>query len=307
MTDKKKTDVPTLEVNPEIEKSTKKTLVIKIDWGLGRNIAMEWAITEVAKKRPVKVIASRPLAFWWNPHIKSIHWLEDRDLFREVIRWNDYIELEPYTDPMFFNDGENWLKVAAKQLWLEKPADPIMFLAEHEKFNYLNGEKPVLFQPFWSTMWVNWADKSYRSFKVGDAQYIADRLAMAWYTLYEVIKQWAQPVLRNCQMCDTPDLRLVLSLCARYPVIWCDSSLHHASKAFWKQAVVMWAGTDAGRFWYDSNINMWEKGMKEYTPMRLPMNSFDFDISNQYSNEFSRERLDKFVDTCLNYLKQWYK
>ena len=52
---------------------------------------------------------------------------------------------------------------------------------------------------------------------------------------------------------------------------------------------------------------MWEKGMKEYTPMRLPMNSFDFDISNQYSNEFSRERLDKFVDTCLNYLKQWYK
>lgn len=299
MTDKKKTE--------EIS-STPKTLVIKIDWGLGRNIAMEWAITEVAKKRPVRVIASRPLAFWWNPHIKSIHWLEDRDLFREVIRWNDYIELEPYTDPMFFNDGENWLKVAAKQLWLEKPADPIMFLAEHEKIgNLIQGNRPVLFQPFGSTMWLNWADKSYRSFKVEDAQYIADRLAMAWYTLYEVIKQWAQPALRNCQMCDTPDLRLVLSLCARYPVIWCDSSLHHASKAFWKQAVVMWAGTDAGRFWYDSNINMWEKGMKEYTPMRLPMNSFDFDISNQHSNEFSRERLDKFVDTCLNYLKQWYK
>jgi len=33
MTDKKKTE--------EIS-STPKTLVIKIDWGLGRNIAMEW-------------------------------------------------------------------------------------------------------------------------------------------------------------------------------------------------------------------------------------------------------------------------
>lgn len=291
----------------EKKTDTPKTLVIKIDWGLGRNIAMEWAITEVAKKRPVKVIASRPLAFWWNPHIQSIHGLDDRDLFREVIRGNDYIELEPYTDPMFFNDGENWLKVAAKQLWLEKPADPIMFLAEHEKTgNRLAGERPVLFQPFGSTMGLNWADKSYRSFKVEDAQYIADRLAMAGYTLYEVIKQWAQPVLRNCQMCDTPDLRLVLSLCARYPVIWCDSSLHHASKAFWKQAVVMWAWTDAGRFWYDSNINMWEKGMKEYTPMRLNLNSFDFDIVNQYSNVFTKDFLDKFVSESLLYLKKRY-
>jgi hypothetical protein len=47
--------------------------------------------------------------------------------------------------------------------------------------------------------------------------------------------------------------------------------------------------------------------MKEYTPMRLPMNSFDFDISNQHSNEFSKEFLDKFVETSLNYLKSRYK
>ena len=307
MTDKKNTDVPTLEVNPEIEKLMKKTLVIKIDWWLGRNIAMQWAITELAKKIPVKVIASRPLAFWWNPYIESIHWLDDRDLFRQVIRGNDYLELEPYTDPKFFNDGENWLNVAAKQLGLEKPAEPVIFLAEHEKLvNLLEWTKPVLYQPFWSTMWLNWADKSYRSFKVEDAQYIADRLAAEWYTLYEVIKPNSQPALNNCIMCDTPDLRFVLSLCARYPLIWCDSSLHHATKAFWRQSVVMRAGTDAWRFWYDSHINLWEKGMKEYTPMRLPMNSFDFDISNQYSNTFSKARLDDFVNICLNYLKSRY-
>ena len=40
--------------------------------------------------------------------------------------------------------------------------------------------------------------------------------------------------------------------------------------------------------------------MKEYTPMRLPMNSFDFDISNQYSNEFSKEWLDDFLN-----FEQW--
>jgi hypothetical protein len=33
-----------------------------------------------------------------------------------VIKGNDYIELEPYTDPKFFNDAENWLKVAARKL-----------------------------------------------------------------------------------------------------------------------------------------------------------------------------------------------
>ena len=299
MTDKK--EFPTLEAHIQ------KPLVIKIDWWLGRNIAMQWAITELAKKRPVRVIASRPLAFWGNPYIESIHGLDDRDLFRQVIKWNDYLELEPYTDPKFFNEGENWLKVAARQLGLENPVDPIIFLAEHEKLgNILWGDKPVLYQPFWSTMWLNWADKSYRSFKIEDAQYIADRLAAEWYTLYEVIKPGSQPVLMNCQICNTPDLRLVLSLCARYPLIWCDSSLHHATKAFGKQSVVMRAGTDAWRFWYESHINLWEKGMKEYTPMRLPMNSFDFDISNQYSNQFSKERLDEFVNISLNYLKSWY-
>ncbi len=54
-------------------------LVIRIDWGLGRVIAMSWAITEVAKERPVKVITSWPLVFWWNPYIESVHWLDDRD------------------------------------------------------------------------------------------------------------------------------------------------------------------------------------------------------------------------------------
>lgn len=272
------------------------TLVIRIDGWLGRVVAMSWAITEVAKKREVKVITSRPLVFRWNTYIKSVHWLDDRRLFEDVIKWNDYIELEPYTDPKFFNDAENWLKVAARQLWLEKPADPVLFLAEHEKRgNYLEWEKPILFQPFWSTMWLNWADKSYRSIPVDAAQYIADELTKKWYTLYEVIKQGAQPILNNCRLCDTPDLRLVVSLCARYPVVWCDSSLHHCSKAFWKKALVVWAWTDAERYWYESNINMREHPMVAHTPLRLSMNDFNFDISNQHTNNFSKKFLDKVV------------
>jgi hypothetical protein len=45
------------------------------------------------------------------------------------------MELEPYTDPDFFNDGKNWLDIAAKQLKLDKVAEPRLYLAEHEKLN----------------------------------------------------------------------------------------------------------------------------------------------------------------------------
>ena len=33
-----------------------------------------------------------------------------------VIKGNEYVVLEPYTDSDFFNVGKNWLEVAAKQL-----------------------------------------------------------------------------------------------------------------------------------------------------------------------------------------------
>ena len=282
------------------ETQHQKPLVIRIDWWLGRVVAMTWAITEVAKTREVRVITSRPLVFWGNPYIKSVHWLDDRRLFEDVIKGNDYIELEPYTDPAFFNDAENWLNVAARQLGIKHlpaPApQPCLFLAEHEKiWNVIAGEKPILYQPFGSTMWMNWADKSYRSIPVEAAQYIADELTKKWYTLYEVIKKDSQPKLNNCQMCDTPDLRLVVSLCARYPVVWCDSSLHHCSKAFWKKALVVWAWTDWERYGYDSNINMREHPMVAHTPLRLNMNDFNFDISNQHTNEFSKKFLDKVI------------
>lgn len=283
------------------------TLVIRIDGWMWRVVAMTGAITEVAKKRPVKVITSWPLVFWGNPYIKSVHGLEDRNLFQEVIQWNDYIELEPYTDPKFFNEAENWLKVAARQLNVEWPIpQPCLFLAEHEKINNVLCNdpncKPILFQPFGSTMQMNWADKSYRSIPVEIAQYMADKMVEMGYTPYLVVKPGAQPVLRNCQLCDTPDLRLVVSLCDRYPVVGCDSSLHHCSKALWKKALVLWAGTDAERYWYPSNINMREHPFVAFTPMRLPMNSFDLDISNQHTNKFSK----KFIDKALAKIPELY-
>lgn len=273
-----------------------KTLVVRIDWWLGRVIAMQWPITALAKKRPVRVITSRPLAFRWNPRIKSIHWLDDRDLFRQVIQGNEYIELEPYTDPDFFNEWKNWLEVAAKQLGLDKVAEPCLYLAEHEKLNnYLDWQNPILYQPFGSTMEWNGSDKSYRSIKVEDAQYIANRLVELWYTPYLVIKP-TQPKLQNCRILDTPDLRFVVSLCDRYPLLWCDSCLHHATKAFKRKSVVVRAGTDSWRFWYKSHINLRENPYVAFTPMRLPMNSFDYDISNQKTNIFSKWFLDEVVN-----------
>ena len=71
-----------------------KPLVIYIDWWLWRVIAMSWAITEVAKKRKVKVITSRPLVFWGNPYIQSVHWVDDRRLYEDVIKWNDLLSNE---------------------------------------------------------------------------------------------------------------------------------------------------------------------------------------------------------------------
>ena len=157
-----------------------KPLVIKIDWWLWRNIAMTWIISEVAKKRKVKVIASRPLAFWWNPYIESVHWLWDRRLFQDVIRWNDYVEIEPYTDPKFFNDWENRLKIVWEKFWFNEIIYPKLFLAEREKKAYKLDWNAVLFQPFWSTMDINWSDKSYRSIPVEQAQYIAEQLMKKW-------------------------------------------------------------------------------------------------------------------------------
>ena len=265
-----------------------KTLVIKIDWWLWRCIAMTWAITEVAKQRPVKVITTWPAAFWWNPYIKGVYGIDERKLYENVIKWNDYFELEPYTDSRFFNDWVNWLEIARDKLWNENVADPILFLAEHEKLdNTLEWEKPVLFQPFGSTMNQNWADKSYRSFRIEDAQYIANHLIEAWYTVY-VVERQDQPKLQGCNQLTVQNMRWLVSLADRYPVLWCDSSMHHAAKAFKKKAVVVWSGTDAGRFWYDSHINLRYNDMPyEYVPFRLGID-FNTDIQNQYTNKYSR-------------------
>jgi hypothetical protein len=39
-----------------------------------------------------------------------------------------------------------------------------------------------------------------------------------------------------------------------------------------------------------------------FTPMRLPMNSFDLDISNQHTNKFSK----KFIDKALSKVPELY-
>lgn len=271
------------------------TLVVHIDWWLGRVIAMAWAITEVAKQRPVKVITSRPLVFWGNPYIVSVHWLDDRRLYEDVIKWNDYFELEPYKDPAFFNDWANWLDVAAKQLWLEEPADPILFLAEHEKLdNVLDWEKPILFQPFGSTMQKNGADKSYRSLKVEDAQYLAYKLKELWYTVY-VVERDDQPKLDGCVQLTVQNMRWLVTLAARYPVFWIDSSMHHAAKAFWYDSLVIWSGTDAWRFGYDNDLNIRSDAPYEYVPFRLGID-FNTDIINQHTNIYTKEFLDFVID-----------
>lgn len=281
------------------ETDEKKSLVIHIDWWLWRVVAMSWAITEVAKKRPVKVVTSRPLVFRWNPFIESVHGLDDRRLFEDVIKGNDYIEIEPYTNPKFFNDWVNWLNIVQEELGLDKVAEPIMYLAEHEKLeNVLQWCNPILFQPFWSSMQWNWADKSYRSIRVEDAQYLADGLNANWFTVY-VVEREDQPKLMWCNQLTVQNMRRLVTLADRYPVFWCDSSMHHAAKAFWKKAVVIRSGTDAGRFGYNSSINLRESKNYTYVPFRLWVD-FDLDIINQHNNKFSKWFLDKALKTVVD-------
>lgn len=289
-----------------------KPIVIMITWGFGRVVAMTWAITELAKKRPVKVITSRPIAFRANPYVTEVYGVDHPNLFKTVIKGNDYLELEPYTDPEFFNDWKNWLAVASKQLGLDKIAEPKLFLAEHEKDNaniqnIPAGKIPVLFQPFGSTMEMNGCDKSYRSIKVEEAQYVADLLNQNGFIPMLVIKPWKQPILNGCQILDTPDLRSVMSLCSKYPTFWADSCLHHCAKAFGKKSVVLRAWTDAERFGYESDINLREFPMVEHTPMRLPMNDFNFDISNQNTNKFTKPFLEDAVKQFTEMVKKEFK
>ena len=293
------------------EKKQEKTLVVCITWGLGRVVAMSGAITELSKKRPVKVITSRPIVFRANPYVEA-YGMDHPNLFKTVIKGNDYLELEPYTDSDFFNDGKNRLEVAKKQLWLEKVAQPILYLAEHEKenakvMNIPQGKIPVLYQPFWSTMEMNWSDKSYRSLKIEDAQYVADLLNKNGFVPMLVIKPWTQPKLKWCQILDTPDLRGVMSLCSKYPVFWADSCLHHCAKAFWKKSCILWAWTDSERFGYESDLNLREFPMVEHTPMRLPMNDFNFDISNQHTNKFTKPFLEEAVKEFTEMVKKEFK
>lgn len=275
-----------------------KTLVIKIDWWLWRVIAMTGAITEVAKKRKVKVITTWPLAFRGNPYVESVHWVDDRRLYEDVIKWNDYFELEPYTDSRFFNDWINWLEIARDKLGLEEVAQPILFLAEHEKLdNTLEWYSPILFQPFWSSMQWNWADKSYRSLRVEDAQYMVDKLNK-YHEVY-VVERDDQPKLQWCRQLTAQNVRRLFTLAARYPVLGVDSSMHHAAKAFWKQAVVIWSWTDAWRFWYESHINLRNDEPYEYVPFRLGVD-FNTDIINQHTNIYTKEFLDSAVEKFLN-------
>ena len=44
---------------------------------------------------------------------------------------------------------------------------------------------------------------------------------------------------------------------------------------------------------------MREFPMVAHTPMRLPMNDFDLDVSNQHTNQFSKEFLDKVINTAV--------
>jgi hypothetical protein len=55
------------------------------------------------------------------------------------------------------------------------------------------------------------ADKSYRSFKVEDAQYIADNLRANGFTVY-VVETDEQPKLNGCEQFTTEDLRWMVTL-----------------------------------------------------------------------------------------------
>ena len=47
--------------------------------------------------------------------------------------------------------------------------------------------------------------------------------------------------------------------------------------------------------------------MVEHTPMRLPMNDFNFDISNQNTNKFTKKFLEDAVKQFTEMVKKEFK
>ena len=90
-------------------------------------------------------------------------------------------------------------------------------------------------------------------------------------------------------------MRWLVTLAARYPVFWIDSSMHHAAKAFWYDSLVIWSGTDAWRFGYNNDLNIRSDAPYEYVPFRLGID-FNTDIINQHTNIYTKEFLDFVID-----------
>lgn len=275
-----------------------KRKIIKIDWWLWRVIASTWVITEYAKKNDVSIITTRPLVFRGNPYIKSIHWIDDRRLYEDVIKWNDYIEIEPYTMPEYFNNREHIIKCINKQLtWNNKFIKPIIFTTEEEKI--LNKEmfldNTVLFQPFGSGVEnILWVDKTYRSMTIDFAEMVVNWLLEKWYSVVQVGNDF-HPNISWAKL-YSKDLRSLISSLPNYKVIWIDSFLYHANKAMWWQSVVIWAGWPTEEMvWYSDDINIREKEIIDYVPYRLPVNDFDFNNINRDTNKFTEITLWKIL------------
>lgn len=281
-----------------------KKTIIRIDWWLWRVIAMSWVITEYAKLHPTEVITARPLVFWWNPHLKY-HPLDKHNLYEEVIKGNKYIELEPYTMDEYFNDGVNWIELMAKKLWV-KYSLPQLFFTENEKrkYNITGVTKPILFQPFGSGVKdATGADDTYRSLYPEQAQYIVNQLMNAGYQVF-VVKSENQPQLYWVNYL-TWDLRMIMCLAGKYPVLAIDSFVPHAAMAFNNKPVVIWAGTDEWRLWYKDAINLREHPLVEHVPMRMPTNEFNMLNVNQFTNQFSQKFLDDVVSYFLPKQAEW--
>jgi len=280
------------------KEKTKKT-IIRIDGGLGRVIAMSWLIYEYAKTYwETEVITSRPIVFWWNNLVKY-HPLDKQNLYEEVIRGNNYIEIEPYTMPEYFNDGINWIDVIAKKLWV-KPVMPKLFFTEAEKRRYWICwcQKPIIFQPFGSGVKDgSGSDDTYRSLYPEQAQYIVNCLTQLGYTVF-LVRSENQPMLQNCQTL-TGDLRMIMCLAGKYPVLAVDSFVPHAAMAQGNKPVVIWAGTDEWRLGYKDALNLREHPLVEHVPMRMPTNDFNMMNKNQHTNQFSKDFLDNVVKNFL--------
>ena len=276
-------------------------ITVRIDGGIGRNIAATVMLRNLKKENPnsnINIVCSHPSIFKFNPNIKKAYPLNNAFLWDDVIKGTEYLTPEPYTNYNYYEKGEHISKVFCDEIKVGCDSKkPDLFFTEKEiqganKFLMDQKKEVVLFQPFGQT---NQTDEMYRDLTFEFAQKMVNALLKEGYAVIQISAEDQQPLKGATKLkVGLRPLMALISNCKA--VIGVDSFLQHASNSFGKNTIVFWGGTDEGRVGYKEHTNIRAVKIKEHFPIRMEHNVPDGFHSNQGVNgKFDDEHINKVL------------